>query len=320
MKRMPKKRYCALSCFLILLTFILIVPPSIPALAAGTTSLTITKYAGNGSTILDQVIINYQEMRDSLPVVGDGITHYYHQGPTFDTGNFWDLDEIINIDSRDMGAARGTDIRDLLALVGGAPAGSEIEVRAIDDFSKRFAADDLDSMENITLVVAWDNPTYGGEVPDYDKGMRLIFFDSNTNAEEKHVFGNWDMHETLQETYWYYYYSGGVYYPSSSGLSVQYVNAINIYIKPPDNGSQCFIATAAYGTPTAEQINVLREFREVVLLQNSVGSEFVALYYQLSPTIADFIARNRLLRTLVREFLVDSLVWIIEATGTIWRN
>jgi hypothetical protein len=84
--------------------------------------------------------------------------------------------------------------------------------------------------------------------------------------------------------------------------------------------SPCFIATAAYGTSTAEQIDVLREFRDVVLLQNSAGSAFVALYYQLSPPIARFISGNEFLRTLVREFLVDPLVWIIEATGTTWRN
>jgi len=82
----------------------------------------------------------------------------------------------------------------------------------------------------------------------------------------------------------------------------------------------CFIATAAYGTPTAEQIDVLREFRDVVLLKSTVGSRFVVLYYQLSPPIADFIARSDLLRTLVRELLVDPIVWIVEATGNIWRN
>jgi hypothetical protein len=219
-----------------------------------------------------------------------------------------------------MGAARGTDIRDLLGLVGGAPAGSEVEVKASDNFTKRFATDDLIIMEDITPVIAWENPTYGGEVPDYDTGMRLIFFDSNTNAEEKHVFGNWDMHETLQDEYWHYYYSGGVYYPSSSGLSVQNINIINIYVKPADSGSGCFIATAAYGTPTAEQLDVLREFRDVVLLKSSVGSQFVALYYHLSPPIARFIARNEFIRTLTREFLIDPLVWIVEATRTIWRN
>jgi len=82
----------------------------------------------------------------------------------------------------------------------------------------------------------------------------------------------------------------------------------------------CFIATAAYGTPTAEQIDVLREFRDVVLLKSTMGSQFVALYYQFSPPIADFIAGNELLRTLVRELLVDPIVWVVEATGDTWRN
>jgi len=89
---------------------------------------------------------------------------------------------------------------------------------------------------------------------------------------------------------------------------------------PPSPSGGCFIATAAYGTPTAEQIDVLREFRDIVLLESAAGSQFVALYYQLSPPVADFIAGNELLRTLVREFLVDPIVWVVEATGDIWRN
>jgi preprotein translocase subunit YajC len=89
-------------------------------------------------------------------------------------------------------------------------------------------------------------------------------------------------------------------------------------VPPPTGG--CFIATAAYGTPTAEQIDVLREFRDVVLLESTVGSQFVALYYRFSPPVADFIAENELLRTLVRELLVDPIVWVVEATGDTWRN
>ena len=82
----------------------------------------------------------------------------------------------------------------------------------------------------------------------------------------------------------------------------------------------CFITTAAYGTPTPEQIDVLREFRDIVLLESTAGFQFVALYYQLSPPVADFITGNELLRTLVRELLVDPIVWVVEATGDIWRN
>jgi len=89
---------------------------------------------------------------------------------------------------------------------------------------------------------------------------------------------------------------------------------------PPPSRGWCFIATAAYGTPTAKEIDVLREFRDGVLLKSTVGSQFVALYYRFSPPVADFIAGNELLRTLVRELLIDPIVWVVEATGDIWRN
>ena len=89
----------------------------------------------------------------------------------------------------------------------------------------------------------------------------------------------------------------------------------------PDAGLQlCFIATAAYGSPTAEQIDVLREFRDAVLLESSAGSQLVALYYRLSPPIADVISGSSFLRTLVRELLVDPVVWMVEATGDVWRK
>jgi hypothetical protein len=83
----------------------------------------------------------------------------------------------------------------------------------------------------------------------------------------------------------------------------------------PSGSGGCFIATAAYGTPTAKQIDLLREFRDVVLLKSTVGSQLVALYYQLSPPVADFISANDLLTTLVRELLVDPIVWVVQATG-----
>jgi polyhydroxybutyrate depolymerase len=85
-----------------------------------------------------------------------------------------------------------------------------------------------------------------------------------------------------------------------------------------EEGGGCFIATAAYGTPTAEQLNVLREFRDDVLLKSIVGSRLVALYYKISPPIADFISEHSFVRTLVRELLIDPIVRVLEATRTIW--
>jgi hypothetical protein len=89
---------------------------------------------------------------------------------------------------------------------------------------------------------------------------------------------------------------------------------------PGASPSFCFIATAAYGTPTAEQIDVLREFRDVVLLESAAGSRLVALYYQLAPPISDPVARSDLSRILVRKLLVDPMVWIVGGIGDVWRN
>jgi uncharacterized repeat protein (TIGR02543 family) len=85
-------------------------------------------------------------------------------------------------------------------------------------------------------------------------------------------------------------------------------------------GGGCLVATAAYGSPNAEQIDVLREFRDVVLLESTAGSQFVTLYYKLSPPVADFISGSSFLRTYVRELLVDPVVWLVGATGGVWRK
>ncbi len=214
------------------LVFTVMVAGLIPAATAGaaaSTSITITKYAADGTTILEQVEKDYTWMETNLAVYGDGVTRYYHQGPTFDPDNLWDPGKTVNVDNRDMGTPKGTDIRDLLNLAGTIPSGSEIEIKANDDYSKRFAYDDLKAMSGIRPVIAWFNADYGGYVPAYDTGMRLLFLNSETNSEGKFVYGNQDMKETLGEDYWHFFNQGGVAYPTSGGLSVQSIDRINIY-------------------------------------------------------------------------------------------
>jgi len=101
------------------------------------------------------------------------------------------------------------------------------------------------------------------------------------------------------------------------GSTLQFItNALS----KPLSGGGCFIATAAYGTPTAEQIDVLRDFRDIVLLKSAAGSQLVTLYYHLSPPVADFISGNISLRTLIRELVVDPIVWVVADTKGIWQN
>jgi len=81
----------------------------------------------------------------------------------------------------------------------------------------------------------------------------------------------------------------------------------------------CFIATAAYGTETAAELDILRDFRDQVLLKNTLGSRFVEAYYKLSPPVADFIAKNDFLRAVVREVLIDPVVNILQWSQGLWR-
>jgi len=64
--------------------------------------------------------------------------------------------------------------------------------------------------------------------------------------------------------------------------------------------SSCFIATAAYGTPMAQEIKTLRRFRDSRMESNLVARHFVTLYYNTSPLLARVISRNKKMKVFVR--------------------
>jgi very-short-patch-repair endonuclease len=65
-------------------------------------------------------------------------------------------------------------------------------------------------------------------------------------------------------------------------------------------GSSCFIATAAYGTPMALEIDTLRRFRDSKMEPNLVGRYLINLYYNTSPPLARVISRSKNMRAFVR--------------------
>jgi len=80
--------------------------------------------------------------------------------------------------------------------------------------------------------------------------------------------------------------------------------------------SLCFIATAAYGTPMAEEIQVLREFRDEYLLTNPLGEGLVDVYYRVSPPIAEFITEHAGVKPIVRAMLVPAVAMSTIAVST----
>ena len=80
--------------------------------------------------------------------------------------------------------------------------------------------------------------------------------------------------------------------------------------QPAGGGSTggCFIATAAFGTPFAKEVEVLRKFRDTRLVKTRFGRAFVRFYYRHSPIIADFIRNKPKTKAFVR-FMLKPVVY-----------
>lgn len=63
---------------------------------------------------------------------------------------------------------------------------------------------------------------------------------------------------------------------------------------------ECFIATAAFGSDMAPEVQSFRKFRNDFLVPYEWGRKFVNFYYEHSPRYARVIASNEMLRTLAR--------------------
>jgi len=86
------------------------------------------------------------------------------------------------------------------------------------------------------------------------------------------------------------------------------LNAIDYNISRSSNnltsGGGCLIATAAYGSELAPQVQMLREIRDNSLLQTQSGQSFMqgfnSFYYSFSPTIADYERQNPIFKEAVK--------------------
>jgi hypothetical protein len=76
-------------------------------------------------------------------------------------------------------------------------------------------------------------------------------------------------------------------------------------------GSGCFIATASFGTPMAEEVVVLKKFRDEYLMSNRAGRAFLRLYSRYGPTLADYLRIHEGARAAVRLGL-KPLVWLAK--------
>lgn len=80
----------------------------------------------------------------------------------------------------------------------------------------------------------------------------------------------------------------------------------------PDKDGGCLIATAAYGSELAPQVQMLRELRDNTVFATKSGTEFMAafngVYYLFSPSIADLERQNTAFKQAVKLTITPMLL------------
>jgi len=71
--------------------------------------------------------------------------------------------------------------------------------------------------------------------------------------------------------------------------------------KKEDN---CFIATATLDDINHPYVYTLRQYRDSILSQSSIGKIFISIYYFLSPSLAKLISRNQALKDISLKCIV----------------
>jgi hypothetical protein len=95
------------------------------------------------------------------------------------------------------------------------------------------------------------------------------------------------------------------------------ITAVTFTTPPRPIGSvdACFVATAAYGSVLANDVEMLRRFRDMVLRKTVLGELAVEAYYTFGPPVAGVVGESDLLRETARDVLTPMVAW---ARGLRW--
>ena len=172
----------------------------------------------------------------------------------------------------------------------------------------------IQSANAALVTLKWD----ASADSDLVVGYKIYYGTSSGNYPNNVDVGNVTQH-TIEglDSDTTYYFAATAY--DIDGLESYYSNEVILYGLSADGGGgggtaagggdddggggACFIATAAYGSDMAQEVIVLKKFRDDYLLKTSVGKKFVRSYYQISPPIAAFIKDSEFLKNTVRVVL-----------------
>lgn len=115
----------------------------------------------------------------------------------------------------------------------------------------------------------------------------------------------------------------GITYDCGGSRSVAGIDPNCPYIARPDEvlgllteDFNCFIATAAYGSPWDSRLSLLRKFRSEVLAQYDWGKRLINIYYKKGPYAAKWVVDHPWARPLLQFFLWP--LWVFAWVSLNW--
>jgi hypothetical protein len=151
--------------------------------------------------------------------------------------------------------------------------------------------------EPVALLVI--SSTEGGSVTTPGQGIFLcplgVEVSLVAEANSGYQFTSWSGHvDTIQDV-------------TAASTSIIMDNSYSVTANFQGTGSGCCVATASCGSPMAEEIQILREFRDEYLLTSPLGEALVELYYTVSPPMAAFVTEHPSLKPIVRAGLMPAV-------------
>ena len=182
---------------------------------------------------------------------------------------------------------------------------SSLEIYKDADYTRYRVTGDAPSSTDITFKTTTPDGSPGNYPGSVDTRKPAYIVDNKIDSTNNLVYGTWTLEVcapeydvcvqesfTIDET---------VTSPDDGATKTEKVVTKE---KSTEAGGGCFVATAAYGSEMATEVQQLRELRDNQLMNTESGTTFMGafndIYYSFSPLIADYERENPLFKEAVK--------------------
>jgi len=163
--------------------------------------------------------------------------------------------------------------------------------------------------EDIVMHTITSGTPYDGLSGEFDSGLiGIVTSENNTFSKKFSDSGTFDYFCMIHP-----WIVGIIVVETGSG-SEESIETSQTTVESDSSSSEgggCLIATAAYGSEMAPQVQFLREIRDNTVLQTQSGTSFMTafntFYYTFSPAIADYERENPVFKEVVKVGLTPLL-------------